>query len=48
MSVTAPVSAGLVQLVDSVTVSLKAGLKENQAPVFVSTSVDLRNVERNS
>jgi prepilin-type N-terminal cleavage/methylation domain-containing protein len=48
VSVTAPVSAGLVQLVDSVTVSLKAGLKENQAPVSVSTSVDLRNVERNS
>jgi hypothetical protein len=48
VSVTAPVSAGFVQLVDSVTVSLKAGLKENQAPVSVSTSVDLRNVERNS
>jgi prepilin-type N-terminal cleavage/methylation domain-containing protein len=48
VNVTAPVSAGLVQLVDSVTVSLKAGLKENQAPVSVSTSVDLRNVERNS
>jgi prepilin-type N-terminal cleavage/methylation domain-containing protein len=48
VSVAAPVSAGLVSLVDSVTVSLKAGLKENQAPVSVGTSVDLRNVERNS
>jgi prepilin-type N-terminal cleavage/methylation domain-containing protein len=48
VSVTSPIANGLVPLVDSVTVSLKAGLKENQAPVSVSTSVDLRNVERNS
>jgi prepilin-type N-terminal cleavage/methylation domain-containing protein len=46
--VTVPVVATFLPLVDSVTVSLKAGLKENQAPVSVSTSVDLRNVERNS
>jgi prepilin-type N-terminal cleavage/methylation domain-containing protein len=48
VSVAAPIDPNLVSLVDSVTVSLKAGLKENQAPVSVSTSVDLRNVERNS
>jgi prepilin-type N-terminal cleavage/methylation domain-containing protein len=46
--VATPVTTTLVPLVDSVTVSLKAGLKENQAPVSVGTSVDLRNVERNS
>jgi prepilin-type N-terminal cleavage/methylation domain-containing protein len=48
VAVTAPVAAGYVSLVDSVTVSLKAGLKENQQPVSMGTSVDLRNVERNS
>jgi prepilin-type N-terminal cleavage/methylation domain-containing protein len=48
VTVTAPVTGTLVPLVDSLTINLKAGLKQGQRPIVVQTAVDLRNVERNS
>jgi hypothetical protein len=48
VTVTAPVSASLVPLVDSLSVELRAGLKYGQQPVVVQSGIDLRNVERNS
>ena len=36
------------QAVDSVSVDLRAGLKQGQRPITVQSAVDLRNVERNS
>jgi prepilin-type N-terminal cleavage/methylation domain-containing protein len=48
VTVPSPVTSTLVSLVDSVTITVKAGLKFGQQPVVVQTAVDLRNVERNS
>lgn len=48
VTVTAPVSATLVPLVDTLTVELRAGLKSGQKPIVVQSGIDLRNVERNS
>jgi prepilin-type N-terminal cleavage/methylation domain-containing protein len=48
VTVTAPVSAALLPLVDTLTVEIRAGLKYGQRPVVVQSGIDLRNVERNS